>query len=373
MNLRKFLFPTLSLFFIVFSCKDDDAEEFPTIPLRDRQEVYDENIAEIVSYLETHFFNEEDFDFDNATNPDNDQFTIAFDTISAENGTQDRTPIIDYLNPTDNSYPKLYKKPVSQDGIDYDLYILKIREGEGEVIHPLDKAAIIYNGSTMDGTVFDSQLAIGNGQPFHLTAVGNIRGVVSGFREGITEFKTTTGFTQGTDNSTTFNNHGIGAVFIPSGLGYFASPSSALIPQYASLIFKIKAISRSNTDFDSDGIPSHIENAEGVTITSPLDTDQDASFNFIDSDDDGDGVSTSDEVIKNEYQDSNSAQFMSKEEALAYFENTIEPNNDDEIYISVDAEADGTFTLNTLTIPATMVNGSMLPNYLNSAVTTVLE
>ena len=111
MNLRKFLIPILSLFFVVSSCRDDE-EEFVPVPDRDRQEVADENDAEMLAYFETHFFNYEDFDFTNATNPVNDDFTIVLDTISAENGTQDKTPLSFYLENPSNSYPKLSSSPV---------------------------------------------------------------------------------------------------------------------------------------------------------------------------------------------------------------------------------------------------------------------
>ena len=75
MNLRKYLIPTLSLFFVVLSCRDDE-ETFDIVPDRDRQEVYDENEEEILTYFETHFFNEEDFDFADATNPANNDLQL---------------------------------------------------------------------------------------------------------------------------------------------------------------------------------------------------------------------------------------------------------------------------------------------------------
>ncbi|WP_452224333.1 FKBP-type peptidyl-prolyl cis-trans isomerase [Lacinutrix chionoecetis] len=375
MNLRKFLIPTLYLLLFAFSCNNDDDASFTPIPDRDRQEVYDENIIEIETYLETHFFNYEDFDFTNANNPANDEFTVELDTISADNGTQDKTPIINYLNQPDGVYPRLDIKTVNldDDDVDYNLYILKVREGEGDSINALDAAAMVYEGTIPDGSIFDSAVGIDSGQPFNLTGVGNIGGVVAGFREGIIEFKTATGYTENTDGSFTSNNHGIGVVFMPSGLGYFSASPSAIIPQYSPLFFKLKVISRSNTDFDIDGIPSHIEHPDGDFTGADDNTDGDLLVNFIDNDDDGDGVLTRDEVQQNEYEDDGTTQFMSRAEAKAYYDSVIEPNGLNEIFISVEGELDGTFTLNTLVVPFTMVNGEMLPNYLNAAITTVLE
>lgn len=368
MNLRKFLIPTLSLLLIAFSCKDDDADDFVAIPDRDRQEVYDENEIEIQTYFETHFFNYDDFDFVNDTNPANNEFTVVLDTISTDSGTQNKTPIINYLNQAAGVYPRLDVKIVNQDEIDYNLYILKVREGEGDSISSLDAAAMIYEGTIVDGSIFDSQIAIGNGQPFNLTGVGSIGGVVSGFREGIIEFKTSTGYTENGDGSITYNDHGIGVVFMPSGLGYFSLPPTSSIPQYSPLFFNLKVISRSNTDFDLDGMPSHLEHPDGDITGEEDNTDEDLLVNFIDNDDDGDGVLTRDEVEKKEYEDDGTNPFMSKAEAQAFYDAiTVE----DEIFISIEGELDGTYTLNTLVVPDDNNDGT--PNYLDSSVTTTIE
>ena len=362
MKLRKFLIPTLSLFLLAFSCTDEEDEIIP-IATRDRQDVYDENEEEILTYFETHFFNYEDFDFVDATNPANNEFTVVLDTISSGNGTSDKTPIIDYLNQADGVFPRLDIKIVNQDDIDYNLYILKVREGEGDSISTLDAAAMIYTGLTPDGSIFDSQVNIGTGQPFDLS------GVVAGFREGIVEFKTSTGFTENGDGSVTYIDHGIGVVFMESGLGYFADPPSG-IDQYVPLFFKLKVISRSNTDYDGDGIPSHLEHPDGDTTNdNDDDTDGDSFPNYVDSDDDGDGVLTADEVQQKEYEDDGTNQFMSKTEAQSYFTANAAA---DEIFIAIEGEQDGTYTLHTLIIPSTMVNGVLVPNYLNSAITTEL-
>ncbi|WP_055435311.1 FKBP-type peptidyl-prolyl cis-trans isomerase [Lacinutrix algicola] len=369
MNLRKFLIPTLSILFVGFSCGSDDDAGFETIAIRDRQEVYDENEEEIIAYFETHFFNYEDFDFTDAANPSNNEFSVILDTISLANSTQDKTPIIYYLDQAEGVYPRLDIKTVEQDDIDYKLYILKVREGEGDSVSPLDSAAMAYSGTTPDGSVFDSAVGVEEGQPFNLTAVGSVGGVVAGFKEGIVEFKTATSYIENTDGSITYKDHGIGVVFMPSGLGYFSNPVG-IIPQYSPLFFNLKVISRSNTDYDLDGIPSHLEHLDGDYTEEDDDTDGDALVNFIDNDDDGDGVLTIDEVQQKEYEDDGTNQFMSKAEAQAYFTANAAI---DEILISIEAEQDGTYTLHTLIVPATIVNGVSVPNYLNSDITTELE
>jgi len=373
MNLRKFIIPILSLLFICFSCKPDD-DEVAFLQLRDRQEVYDENILEIESYLDTHFFNYEDFDETDLYSDANDDFVVAFDTISVANGTQDKTPIIDYLNLADGVFPRLDIKVVNFNDFDYNLYVLKVREGLGDIVNPLDGATVIYNGTISNGTVFDNQVAVSNGQPFNLTRVANAGGVITGFREGIIEFKTRTGFTENPDGSVKNNDHGIGAMFMPSGIAYFASPPNGTpISQYAPLFFKIQVISRANTDFDGDGLPSHIEHPDGDFEGDGDDTDGDDAPNFIDNDDDADGVLTRDEVEKKEYEDNGTNQFMSRAEAKAYFTSDVETNGLNEIFIRIEAENDDTYTLHTLRVPFTMVDGVMVANYLNDAVTDVIE
>ncbi|WAC02012.1 hypothetical protein N7U66_19655 [Lacinutrix neustonica] len=361
MNLRKLILPILSLCLVVLSCKKDDDAPIEAPALRDRQEVYDENLVEIETYLETHFYNYEAFDFADPYSQANDTFSIVFDTISGVNS--DKTPLMDQVD----------FKTVTEDDVDYKLYFLKVRQGLGKPVNALDRAAVLYNGTIPEGASFDSAVTIGAGQPLNLTTVGSTFGVVSGFREGIVEFNASTGFTENGNNEITYDDHGIGAVFIPSGLGYFAVPPSTVIPQYSPLIFTLRVVSRSNTDWDEDGIPSHMEHPDGDYSGSDDDTDGDSFVNFVDSDDDGDGVLTEDEVKQKEYEDDGANAFMTKAEAVAYYDANIANNGENELFIRTELKLDGTYTLHTTVIPQTLVDGVLVSNYLNSNITTVLE
>lgn len=338
MKLRKLPLAILSIFFIVafvVSCNNDD-DESNVIPDRDRTEVYNEDIAEIEMFLQTHFYNYEEFDSGNPYSEANDTFQIVFDTIAGDNS--DKTPLIDQVD----------FKIVTDQGVDYKLYYLQVREGLGNEISFIDEANLIYEGSKLDGYVFDSAV---NPSKFNLTTVGQASGVVTGFREGILEFKTSTGFTDNGDGTETYHNHGIGAVFIPSGLGYFSQPLIG-VPSYTPLVFKFSLYTRTVLDHDADNIPSIMENLDGDDDVYDDDTDGDFGANFIDNDDDNDGVFTKDELDYNEYiVDTNQGE---TEPVLA--SNEYEMDRE---------EVNGVITIKTFVLTDT--DGDGTPDYLDSS------
>jgi len=355
------IFTTIILCFgmVVLSCKKDDEDPEPeAVPIRDRQEVYDENIAEIIEYLETHFYNYEEFE-QNPTYSDlsvmpynvtpNDTFEIVFDTIEGANS--DKTPLIDQV---------VSKQVSDSEGIEYTLYYLVVREGLGGVIHPIDQVFTTYKGYLIDNTIFDSSVSA---VPFHLTSVGTIGGVVDGFREGLVEFKAREGFTENGDGTITNHNHGKGAVFVPSGLGYF-SQTQATIPAYSNLIFTFNPEKRTLLDHDSDTVFSYLEDLNGNEDYFDDDTDGDNLANFVDVDDDGDGTLTKDEVEQIAYtEDENMMPFMSSTAAQTYYDNFAATN---EILYSIVDNNDGTFTLNTVVITDSNDDGT--PDYLDSSI-----
>ena len=344
---------------VVLSCKkDDEGDELYVVPPRDRQEVYDENIVEIEEYLETHFYNYEEFEqnppySDLSVMPynvtPNDTFEIVFDTIAGANS--DKTPLID----------QVISKTVTDSGIDYTLYYLVVREGLGGDIHPIDQVFANYRGFLMDDeTLFDSAVS---SVPFHLTSVGDYYGVVPGFRESIIEFKTRQGYSINGDGTITNHNHGIGAVFVPSGLGYF-SQTQTNIPAYSNLIFSFNPEKRTLFDHDSDGVFSYLEDLNVNQDSFDDDTDGDGIPDFVDVDDDGDGTLTKDEVERTAYtKDENMQPFSTNAAAQAYYDAYAAPG---ELLYSIEDNNDGTFTLNTVII--TDSNNDGIPDYLDSSV-----
>ncbi|WP_417289477.1 FKBP-type peptidyl-prolyl cis-trans isomerase [Corallibacter sp.] len=353
MNLRKLTLATLSIITIVVSCNNDDDETYYTVPDRDRTEVYNEDIAKIEEYLQTHFYNYEDFDFSDPYGVVNDDFEIVFDTIAGDNS--DKTPLIDQVG---------YKVAFSySDEIEYRLYYLKVREGQGKELYPTDQAFLDYEGSRLtDGYVFDSTA---NPTLLNLTTVSTTTtGVIDGFRQGLTEFKTATEVSDNGDGTDAYRGFGIGAIFIPSGLGYFSSPTTT-IPAYSSLIFKIGLKGSVHTDYDFDGVPSYLEDLNADDDAYTDDTDGDLVANLIDNDDDGDGVLTIDEVeVKSYTEDETMTPFASQADAQTYFDNNAEAN---EYFVSIVESNDGTIiTLNTVVL--TDSNNDGTPDYLDSSV-----
>lgn len=134
-------------------------------------------------------------------------------------------------------------------------------------------------------------------QPLNLTNVGLSLGVITGFREALIEFQAREGYSENGDGTTTSHNHGIGAVFIPSGIGYFSSATTN-IPSYSPIIFKLGLLTRINTDYDGDSIFSRLEDLDQDGDGFNDDTDGDGFPNFFDNDDDNDGVLTANEDLE---------------------------------------------------------------------------
>ena len=110
------------------------------------------------------------------------------------------------------------------------------------------------------------------------------------------------GFTENSDGTLTFDDYGIGAVFVPSGLGYYNTPpSGSPIEYYAQLIFTYHLYTIEKSDQDLDTVLSSFEDLNGNGNELDDDTDNNGIPNFADPDDDGDGRLTKYEVVAKEY------------------------------------------------------------------------
>ena len=256
----------LSLFTGFYSCQNDDSSS--ATPDRPYEEVYLEDIAEIEDFLDTHYVTVDA------------EYNTTFTQIP-DGGTQ--TPI--------SAMPELDFKEVELHDITYKVYYLNLREGSGENITRVDSSFVSYKGfsfakTTVDAvdtytqTVFDSKQ-----NPVWLS----LDEVIRGWAEIIPRFKTGT-FSSQVDGTISFDNFGAGVIFIPSGLAYFSS-GTLTIPSYSPLIFNFKLHNLRRRDHDRDGILSMNEYGPNFDEDA-IDTDSDERPDYIDVDDDADGVLT---------------------------------------------------------------------------------
>ncbi|TDI70848.1 MAG: hypothetical protein E2O86_03005 [Bacteroidetes bacterium] len=269
---------------IVQSCGSDDAPDSNFIPARDRALEAPLSTAIIEDYLATHFYNYEDFE----NPPVNFDYRIIFDTIAGDNS--DKIALINQVT------SKTAKDRVAE-GVTYDLYYLIVEQGGGEEKPNFpDVTTLTYEGIYINkeiNTIPYTKLFDGSVVPvnFDLTAV------VNGFQDVIVEFNVAEEIIVNNDGTVGAVNPGIGAMFIPSGLGYYVNPpGGSAIPIYAQLIFTFSLYSFTVGDQDNDGVPSIVEDLNGNQLEEDDDTDEDGLPNYIDADDDNDGRPTSDEI-----------------------------------------------------------------------------
>lgn len=275
--LKHFLY--LGLFAgLLASCGSDDDNDF-MIQLRDPQEVYDEDLAELNAYLQTHFYNQDEFE----NTPAGDDFEIKFDTIAGENAN--RTPLSQQVT----------TRTLRRDNIDYQIFVLNVRQGSGPRQPTFaDSTLLSYEGFLLDGRKFDGSQ---NSLWFNLPRA------IDGFGAGVAGFNDATAVTPNDDGTITYSGGGIGAMFLPAGLSYFNSPPvGSIIPAYAPLIFTFQLRRVRITDHDGDGILSVFEDIDGdQNLASPnfgdntdrdFDQNRQPLHNYLDADDDGDGIPT---------------------------------------------------------------------------------
>ena len=175
----------------------------------------------------------------------------------------------------------------------YKMYYLNVLQGEGDELSFADAALLTYRGMDLDSEVFDlSNVPI----QFDMTSV------IAGFQEGLTQFNGAGSFIENEDGTITFENFGVGAIFIPTGLGYFNSTSvGSGLSLYSDLVFTFQLYAViTGLDHDGDGVPSIEEDRNNNGILIDDDTDGDGSPDYLDEDDDGDGVLTRDEITIND-------------------------------------------------------------------------
>ena len=307
MNKFKYYFILLITTITLFSCTKDP-EVFVPVPAREFAVQYATDLKDIEQYLNTYYFT-----VTNSPGSPEDQ-NIVFTRIPA-GGTQ--ASIMSFKNST--TFPKLLSREVKLHNINYTLYYLVLREGTGTSPSNVDQVFTTYRGDYLTSAAIEGTTALTTTkfeelvfEPQFLNLFGSIRG----WKEIFPQFKT--GTASGNAGGTvTYIDFGAGAMFIPSGLAYYAA-GKGVIPGYASLIFSFKLLATQRLDHEfkivnqeaiaiPDGILSYLEDNDGdhymwlkeelnAGVSNPDDTDGDGLPDFVDTDDDGDGVSTRTEI-----------------------------------------------------------------------------
>lgn len=258
--------------FILVGCPGEDTPE--TFQSRPYLEVYNENIAEIEDFMESHYISVDA------------SYNVTFTKITA---TTPGTPIFDALDTStsqNNPLKPLKFKTISKEGVDHKLYYLKLNEGAGSNPTRLDSVFTSYKGYKTDLSSFDSASS---------PTWFQLQDVIQGWQEVFPEFKSSVGQTINPDGTITFNNFGAGIMFVPSGLAYFSGTGGGSIGSYTPIIFTFKLIKVRYKDHDGDKILSKDEYG-GPTSGTPLDTDGDGKPDYADFDDDNDGKLTKEEI-----------------------------------------------------------------------------
>lgn len=318
MNKFKYYFVLLLAGIAIVSCNKKDDDDAEVVPLRDYQEQFNTDNADIEEYLNTNYITITD-------NPggQTDQ-DVAFAKIT---DPSKQVPIMSYLNSA--SFPKLLVRNIDLHGILYKMYYLVLREGVGTSPMNTDGVVTSYYGQ------YIKRVEKTDTEPSHLTTTFfeqviypkgslDLYGTIKGWSELFPQFKTGT-TTYGADGVAKYENFGAGVLFVPSGLGYYSTGSGS-IPAYAPLIFSIKLYDYRRLDHENNGYSATtgllIENPDGLydyqedingdgyvrdyrnttlypnAPTNPDDTDGDGIPDFLDHDDDGDGYTTRFEITK---------------------------------------------------------------------------
>ncbi|MFD1162414.1 FKBP-type peptidyl-prolyl cis-trans isomerase [Hwangdonia seohaensis] len=270
------------------SCNKDDGGSFTEVPQRDRTEQQASDKDSLVKYLNGHYYNASAFI--NNTNPSIKDLVIT--TITDEVISSDADSLL--INAVD-------LKTVKFSETDYEFYILDLNPNAGgESPKFSDQIRVNYEGFTLDNKVFDSAVT-----PVDFDLIS----LVPGWRKVMPFFKAAESFTNENDGTVSYTNHGVGVMFLPSGLGYFSNATGG-ISAYTSIAFKFDLFQVAENDHDNDGIPSYLEDLNGdgeftlntgVDTNDGDDTDNDGIPDYFDIDDDGDGVPTLNELEHKTY------------------------------------------------------------------------
>jgi FKBP-type peptidyl-prolyl cis-trans isomerase len=281
----------LVLLVAFISCEEDDRPT-GTFEERDRTEQQVADKESLLTYLTTHYYNSSFFE-----SGSNHKYT---DIVITELEQDEDGNYIDMPNPELNTLliDAVETYTLEYLETEYEYYILRLNQGGGEAPKFTDSIRVNYEGSSVDdGEVFDSRIT-----PIDLPLVGNgftTFGTIKAWQLVMPSFNCAIDFVIDGNGNVNYDNFGLGVMFVPSGLAYFSGTNTG--SSYDNLIFKFELLQYEEQDHDNDGIPSYLEDLDGDLDVFNDNTDGDNLPNYIDSDDDGDGVPTINELVQTIY------------------------------------------------------------------------
>jgi hypothetical protein len=281
MKIRKITLYILCAIVGFVSCsKDDDRDNPIIVEARDRAEQQIIDKDSLIGYLENHYYNSSVF-VGNLNQSINDLIISELPEDGILPDPVNNTLLIDAIESKNTIFEE----------VDYEYYILRLNQGGGNIIPNFsDDIRVIYSGNLLNEEVFDSAITP---TEFDLTAL------VTGWGRVLSQFNIAENYIENGDGTISFNNAGVGVMFLPSGLAYFADPPlNSNIPVYSPLIFKFELYQSEINDHDFDGVPSYLEDLDGNMELANDDTDEDGIQDFLDVDDDGDGTLTVEEDLE---------------------------------------------------------------------------
>lgn len=275
------VFGLLSIILFFASCKNDD--DVKVVPPRDFGIQYATEKDSIEKYLKSHYIAVDAVTMD-----------AQFAKLPADGSKKSIWDQTEY--PLKNKKVLVKNEKDASKNVEYTLYYISFREGVNKRPTRADNVMVALKGLLLDGTQFEYQ-------PFPDETNSLTAYVVKGFPELLPFFKSGT-FNDTPGEPAAFADFGAGVMFVPSGLAYYNQPPSNLVPAYSPMIFTFKLYDVVYTDIDKDGVLNLHETVDGIDIQD-YDTDGDGTPNYLDTDDDGDGRFTKDELRKpnttNEY------------------------------------------------------------------------
>ncbi|NPA43615.1 MAG: hypothetical protein GXO27_06285 [Chlorobi bacterium] len=272
---RRGIIVSLVLLFMASTCKKEDP--FIEYTPRDRAEQYAAEKDSILQFLQTHTYIVDAYG----------KVIIEPVRHAGQRTLYDDALVVQMEDPEDEE-------------VVYDIYYLSVTPGTADSITTTDHvlAAVEIQNFDLETVFKRTELS-----PVWMNVWYPSAGIrLVGLRKVLPQFRGGT-YTPNPDGTVTFEGKGVGVAFLPSGLAQFdlafMGESGALLSSYSPVIVHFRTLVV-NTDLDDDLVPNVLEDLNGNGDPTDDNTDKEleekygipAHPDYVDPDDDGDGLLT---------------------------------------------------------------------------------